>query len=103
MIDLAADLAAVFGDGALASGWTVIPKSGAAYRLSAMLDIADTDALTGYAQSATPVLHYPTDAAPHLAAGDVVLQANGQRWVVRSAPQRIGDGMLSVAELGVAP
>ena len=104
MIDIDADLAAIFSDTALASDWTITPKSGAAaYTLRAMLDVSDADALTGYALSANPLLHYRTAAAPALALGDAVLQAGGARWVVRAPPRRSGDGFTSMAELGVAP
>lgn len=104
MIDLNADVAALFDDSALATAWTVTPKAGgAAYTLQGLLDVDDGPMLSGYALSANPVLHYATAAAPQLAVGDAIVQTGGVHWIVREAPRRSGDGLTSSAALGVAP
>lgn len=104
MIDFDNDLRAVFADPAMAQTYTVTPASGgAAYTLRAMLDMTDTDALSGYALSLAPLLHYQTAAAPALALGDVLQDQAGRRWAVREQPYHVGDGLESAAMLGVAP
>lgn len=104
MIDLNADVNALFADSAMGTTWTVTPKAGGApYMLHGLLDIDDGPVLSGYALSANPVLHYATAEAPHLAVGDAVAQTGGVVWLVREAPRRSGDGLTSEAALGVAP
>lgn len=104
MIDLDADLRAVFADPAMAQTYTVTPAAGgAAYTLRALLDMADNDALSGYALSLSPLLHYQTSAAPALAIGDLLQDAQGRKWIVREQPHHVGDGLESTAMLGVAP
>lgn len=104
MIDLDADLAAIYADHAMAQTYTVTPKAGGAdYPLRALLDMTDADALTGYALSLSPMLHYRTGAAPLLAVGDAVQGPDGRRWIVREPPHHAADGLESTAMLGFAP